>query len=69
MNKRAIGIKGEDEAQKYLKKQGYGVVAKNVKIAGVEVDLIVKQGNLLVFVEVKSRETATFGRGVYGRRA
>lgn len=64
MNKRATGIQGEEEATKYLKKQGYGIVAKNVKIAGVEVDIIAKTGNTLVFVEVKCRSGLGYGRGV-----
>lgn len=64
MNKRATGIQGEEEATKYLKKQGYVIVAKNVKIAGVEVDVIVKKSNLLVFVEVKTRNGIIFGRGI-----
>ena len=64
MNKRAVGIQGEEDANKYLKKQKYTIVASNVKIAGVEVDIIAKKANTLVFVEVKTREGITFGRGI-----
>lgn len=64
MNKQITGIYGEEEAVKYLKKQGYAIVAKNVKIAGVEVDIIAKTGNTLVFVEVKCRNSFGFGRGI-----
>ena len=53
---REIGKKGEDIAAKYLKKQGYKIVAKNFSSAHGEIDIIVKNKEFLVFVEVKSRK-------------
>lgn len=40
MNKTGIGAYGEYLAEKYLKKQGYKIVAKNCKFAGCELDIV-----------------------------
>lgn len=64
MNNKAIGILGEEESRKYLKTKGYDILSSNKKIAGVEIDIIAKKGDIIVFCEVKSRETEKFGRGI-----
>ena len=55
---------GEDLAHRYLRKQGCTVVARNFRrAAGAgEIDLVVWDGDRLVFVEVKTRQTAEFGQ-------
>ncbi len=59
----ALGRRGEDLAHRYLRKRGYVIVARNYRLASGdgEADLIAWDGDTLVFVEVKSRETADFG--------
>jgi putative endonuclease len=54
---------GEEQAERYLKKQGYRILGRRVRV-GVkdELDLVVKQGEVLVFVEVKTRKSEDFGR-------
>ena len=72
MNKKAVGISGEVSAKEYLKKKGYTIISTNEKIAGVEIDILAKKGNLLVLCEVKTRENVLFGQGIesvgYGRQ-
>ncbi len=53
---KAIGARGEKIAARYLKKNGYKIIAKNFFSAHGEIDIIAKRGNTLVFVEVKSRK-------------
>ncbi len=41
--------------------RGYQILARNVRAGGVELDLIVRRGRRLVFVEVKAREGPGYG--------
>jgi putative endonuclease len=58
-----IGQKGEEEARKYLKKKGLRLVAKNWRAKTGEIDLIMKDGEVLVFVEVRLRRKTQYGAG------
>lgn len=49
------GKEGEDYAVAYLVKNGYEILRRNVKIGFSELDIIAKQDNILVFVEVRLR--------------
>jgi len=60
---RKIGLEGEKEAERYLKKKGYAILTKNFRAPGGEVDIIARDGKTLVFVEVKSRKGVRFGEG------
>ncbi len=60
MNK-IVGLKGEVEAKEYLESIGYVVVETNYKNKIGEIDIICKDGDVLVFVEVKRRESLKFG--------
>lgn len=55
------GPQGEDEAARYLEKKGYQIVKRNYRTSGVEVDLIARKGDLLCFVEVKTRKSLKYG--------
>jgi putative endonuclease len=59
----ALGRRGEDLAHRFLRAKGYIIVARNYRLSSgdAEADLIAWDGTTLVFVEVKSRETAAFG--------
>lgn len=62
MNKREIGSKGEDLACEYLIKNGYEIIDRNVHFSRFcEIDIIAKQKDTLVFVEVKTRKSNDFG--------
>ena len=59
----ALGRRGEDIAQRFLQRAGIIVVDRNYRMASGagEVDLIGWEGDTLVFVEVKSRQTTEYG--------
>jgi putative endonuclease len=61
---RSRGEAGESLAASYLELAGLEVVQRNVRLAGVEVDLLAADGATRVVVEVKVR-----GRGDYGGAA
>ena len=52
---------GESLAQNYLLEKGYDILETNYKNKIGEIDIIAKDGNRIVFVEVKARATARFG--------
>jgi putative endonuclease len=53
----ARGRHGERFAATWLRLKGWKILAKRVRTAAGEVDLIAKRGNLIAFVEVKTRAT------------
>lgn len=55
------GIQGESAAQNYLHGYGYQLLHKNWRHKHLEVDLVMRDGNTLVFVEVKTRTDGRFG--------
>jgi len=59
----ALGRRGEDLAHRFLRRQGYTIVARNYRLpAGDgEADLIAWEGDTLVIVEVKARQSDEFG--------
>jgi putative endonuclease len=59
--KREEGIKGEEQATVALKDKGYKIIEKNYRSPFGELDIIAEEGGYLVFVEVKKRNTQTFG--------
>jgi putative endonuclease len=54
--RRVTGIKGEEEAARFLARCGYAILDKNVRTRAGEIDLVAKEGKTLVFVEVKTRK-------------
>ena len=58
---RETGIQGEALAENYLTSLGYKVLEKNWRYSRSEIDLIAMDGNILVFVEVKTRSYDFFG--------
>ena len=59
----AAGRRGEDIAHRYLQRAGIIVVARNFRTASGsgEIDLIGWEGDTLVIIEVKSRQTDEYG--------
>ena len=55
------GQMGEAIAREYLKKKGYKILAQNFKTKYAEIDLIARQKNEMVFVEVRTKRGETFG--------
>lgn len=56
-----IGKLGEEIACRYLEKKGYQILHKGWRYKHLEVDVIIKDGAILVFVEVKTRSKDTYG--------
>jgi len=55
------GKKGEAKALEHLRKEGFDVVTTNWRQGHLEIDIIAKEGNQLVIVEVKSRHSDRWG--------
>ena len=57
-----LGRKGEDEAVRYLENKGYYIMHRNWRSGKRELDIVARDGNEVVFVEVKTRRNMNFGR-------
>jgi putative endonuclease len=55
------GSVAEDRALAYLLALGHTLLARNYRIPGGELDLITRQGDVIVFTEVRQRRTARYG--------
>lgn len=60
-NRRDTGQRGEAIAAAYLQRKGYGIIAANWRCAYGELDLIMRDGAELVFVEVRTRRSTIDG--------
>ena len=61
IQKKEIGRKGEELALRFLKKRGYQIIERNYVCKMGEMDIIARDRDILVFVEVKTRTSTTFG--------
>lgn len=59
--RRALGADGEDRAAAWYDANGYVIVDRNWRCREGELDLVVRRGRELVFVEVKTRTSDRFG--------
>ena len=57
-----IGRYGERVAAAFVRRRGYRVLTRNFQSERGEIDLVCRQGNVLVFVEVRARAGTQFGR-------
>jgi putative endonuclease len=60
-SRQSLGVWGEGIAANYLHDLGYDVIARNLRTPYGEIDLIVHRGNLILFIEVKTRSSSTLG--------
>ena len=56
-----VGSRGEELAAAFLQRIGFSIVERNFRCKGGEIDIVAKDGNTLVFIEVKSRKTVSYG--------
>lgn len=63
MNRKTTGQSGEDLAAKFLKKNGYKILERNLSTNLGEIDLLARHKNDIVVVEVKTKSTSRFGEG------
>ena len=59
--RRAQGDAAEERACRHLDRSGFTIVERNFRTRGGEIDIVARKGDVLVFVEVRSREDAAFG--------
>lgn len=60
--KKSFGEKGEEYACAYLKNEGFVITERNYRYGHGEIDIVARDGETLVFVEVKSRASLEYGR-------
>ena len=63
--RKTFGQAGESAAERYLRHKGYRIVGRNLRTSVGELDLVAEDGQVLVFVEVKTRRTAAFGGAIH----
>lgn len=59
--RKKLGNRGEKIAAKFLRKQGYRIIEKNYHSRLGEIDIVAKENESIVFVEVKTRCSTDFG--------
>ena len=61
---RARGRAAEDDGVRWLQRQGYRILERNVQFIAGEIDVVAFEGDILCFVEIKARATADFGEAL-----
>lgn len=56
-----LGRRGEAFAAAWLERRGWSIVARNHRLGHKEIDLVVRRGSVVAFVEVKTRAGAGWG--------
>lgn len=56
-----VAVLGENAACKYLTSKGYTILERNFRKGYGEIDIIATYNNVLIFIEVKTRSSDTFG--------
>lgn len=64
MNNRAIGNIYEEKATQILRNSGYEILERNYRNKFGEIDIVAKNGEIIVFVEVKYRRNLKYGNGL-----
>jgi putative endonuclease len=59
--RRSQGNAAEERACRHLDRSGFTIVERNFRTRGGEIDIVARKGDVLVFVEVRSREVPDFG--------
>jgi len=61
MSTTGVGRRGEAAAKRALEQKGYRALAQNFRDGPREIDLVMQDGETIVFVEVKARSSIAFG--------
>ena len=61
MNRQEVGRLGEKAARKFLKKRGYRIRETGFRCPHGEIDIVARQKDCLVFVEVRTKSSLGFG--------
>lgn len=57
-----FGVQGEDIAIDYLRSKGYVILDRNWRSGHKEIDIVARKDDIVVFVEVKARANAFYGK-------
>ena len=60
---RDLGRRGERRAAWFYRLRGYSIIERNLRLHAGEIDLIVRRGNTVAIVEVKTRQSLAAGEG------
>ena len=60
-SRQRLGKSGEEKAAGFLEKKGYAILVKNYRCKVGEIDIIARDGEMLVFIEVKTRSGLDYG--------
>ena len=63
MNNKEKGNYGENLVENYMKRNNYNIIGKNYRLGKKEIDIVALKEKVIVFVEVKLRNSRFFGRG------
>lgn len=55
------GLQGQKAAETFLRSKGYTILERNYRIRSGEIDIIAAQDTYVVFIEVKTRNSLTYG--------
>ena len=58
--RKRVGRRGENIAVTFLQEKGYTIIDRNVRMKAGEIDIVVRDGLQIVFVEVKTRTSTLF---------
>jgi putative endonuclease len=61
MNKKLVGLDGENLACSYLRRKGYKIITRNYRCRIGEIDIVARHKKTLIFCEVKTRNNKDFG--------
>jgi len=59
--KKRVGNKGESIAEDYLKRKGYEIIHRNYRCRLGEIDIIAKDDDTIVFIEVRTKQNRNYG--------
>ena len=60
-HQKRLGDWGETEARRYLERKAYVFMERNFRVPEGEIDLVMQDGDIVVFIEVKTRTSDSFG--------
>jgi len=61
LHNKSLGSEGEVLAAAYLERHCYGIIERNFRCRGGEIDIVARDGKTIVFVEVKTRKNGHYG--------
>ena len=59
--RKQVGNKGESLAEDYIKRKGYNIIQRNYRCRLGEIDIIAKDDDTIVFIEVRTKQNENFG--------